>query len=133
MRDGRTVKRGSDGSSRSGAEDFGRFEASLIVVAGGPEGDEHPVDRPRLLLGRGPGVDVTFDDEKMSQQHAAIEFAGGCFHVTDLDSTNGTRVNGTAVDSCELGHGDRIALGDHVLQILIEKRDSAPTYVLSDV
>ena len=133
MRDGRTVKRGGDGSSRGGAEDFGRFEASLIVVAGGPEGEEHPVDRPRLVLGRGPGVDVSFDDPEMSQQHAAVEFAAGRFHVTDLGSTNGTRVNGAAVESCEVTHGDRIEMGDHVLQILIEKRDSAPTYVLSDL
>lgn len=131
MRDGRTVKRGSDASR--GAEDFERFEASLIVVAGGPDGEEHPVDRPRLVLGRGPGVDVAFDDPEMSQQHAAVEFAAGCFHVTDLGSTNGTRVNGAPVESCEVAHGDRIELGDHVVQILIEKRDAAPTYVLSGV
>ena len=129
MRDGNTVKRGSDGTSSGG---FERFDVSLIVVSGGPEGEEHAVDQPRYTVGRGPGVNAAFDDDEMSQQHAAIEFARGRFHVTDLESTNGTEVNGTPVSTAEVAHGDRITIGGHVFQILIEKSDEAPVYVLPD-
>jgi len=111
-------------SGRSGSDGFERFTASLIVVSGGYRGEEHVVAEPRWLVGRGPGVDAAFDDPEMSQRHAAIEFSRGRFQVTDLDSTNGTRVNGTGVATSELAHGDRIEAGAHVFQILIERSDA---------
>lgn len=104
---------------------FERVSASLIVVSGGCRGEEHVVARPRWLVGRGPDVDAVFDDPEMSQRHAAIEFSRGRFHVTDLDSTNGTRVNGTPIATSELAHGDRIQAGAHVFQILIERGGAA--------
>jgi pSer/pThr/pTyr-binding forkhead associated (FHA) protein len=106
-------------------EAFERYSASLIVVSGGSCGEEHVVERPRWLVGRGPGVDARFDDPEMSQRHLLIEFASGRFHVTDLDSTNGTRVNGTGIATSELAHGDRIHAGAHVFQILIERCDAS--------
>lgn len=99
---------------------FERYTASLIVVTGRGAGEEHVVGRPHWLIGRGPGVDAAFDDPEMSQRHLRIEFARGRFHAVDLDSTNGTRVNGTGVSCAELAHGDRIQAGGHVFQILIE-------------
>ena len=73
--------------------------------------------------GRGPDVDAGFDDPEMSQHHLRIEFSRGRFHAIDLDSTNGTRVNGVGIESAELAHGDRIEAGGHVFQILIERRE----------
>ena len=105
---------------REGASGFERFTASLIVVSGRGAGEEHVVGRPHWLVGRGPGVDAAFDDPEMSQRHLRIEFSRGRFHAIDLDSTNGTRVNGTGVSAAELAHGDRIQAGRHVFQILIE-------------
>ena len=99
------------------------LEASLIVVAGSGRGEEHRVTRARCLIGRGPGVDLSFDDPEMSERHSAIEFRDGRFRIVDLDSTNGTEINGTAVACGEVGHGDRIRIGRHVLQLLIERRD----------
>lgn len=123
MRDGRTVE------SRRVADDAGGFErwqATLVVVRGSAEGTEHPLTRRRVVVGRGPGVDVAFNDPEMSQQHAAVEFEDGAFRVLDLGSTNGVCVNGERVRERELDHGDRIVLGRHVLRILIEKRDAMP-------
>ena len=90
---------------------FERFTASLIVVSGRGAGEEHVVERPHWLVGRGPGVDAAFEDPEMSQRHLRIEFSRGRFHAIDLDSTNGTRVNGTGVSAAELAHGDRIQAG----------------------
>ncbi len=117
---------------RPACDGFERFTVSLIVVRGPCEGEEHVVDRRRWLIGRGPDVDATFDDPAMSRLHSAIEFERGRFHVSDLDSTNGTEVNGTGVIRSELCHGDRIRLGGHVLQILIERKEDVPAYVLSE-
>src|SRR5512138_414474 len=111
-------------SARAGGEAFERYTASLIVVAGVGAGEEHVVERPCWLLGRGPEVDVEFADPEMSQHHLRIEFSRGRFHAVDLDSTNGTLVNGIAVTSAELAHGDRIQAGGHVFQILIERNES---------
>ena len=71
-------------------------------------------------------MDASFDDPEMSQRHLRIEFTRGRFHAIDLDSTNGTRVNGTGVSSAELAHGDRIQAGAHVFQILIERVEVRP-------
>jgi pSer/pThr/pTyr-binding forkhead associated (FHA) protein len=111
-------------SAGAGGERFERYTASLIVVAGAGIGEEHVVERPCWLLGRGPEVDVAFSDPEMSQRHLRIEFSRGRFHAIDLDSTNGTLVNGTAIASAELAHGDRIQAGGHVLQILIERNET---------
>jgi pSer/pThr/pTyr-binding forkhead associated (FHA) protein len=107
----------------AGSDGFDRYTASLIVVSGESTGEEHVVAHPHWLVGRGPDVDAGFDDPEMSQRHLRIEFARGRFHAIDLDSTNGTRVNGIGIESAELAHGDRIQAGAHVFQILIERHE----------
>ena len=111
---------------KPGSEGFDHYTASLIVVSGDRTGEEHVVERPSWLVGRGPDVDAGFDDPEMSQRHLRIEFARGRFHAIDLDSTNGTRVNGVGIESAELAHGDRITAGGHVFQILIERHEQRP-------
>lgn len=126
MRDGRTVKRSTGARSADFADFLQRFEATLVVVRGKGAGDEHALDQPKLVLGRGPGVDVAFDDAEMSRQHVAIEFTGGGFRLCDLGSTNGTLVNGILVRARELAHGDRIEFGQHVLQLRLEGHEVEP-------
>ena len=125
MQDGRTRKQ--EGRRHEGLEAFlERCEATLVVVKGGAIGREHPLDGPKLLLGRGPGVDVAFDDAEMSSQHAAVEWSGQGFRACDLGSTNGLRVNGARVQARDLVHGDRIELGRHSLQLRVEERRAEP-------
>lgn len=123
MRDGRTVKRAA---SRNRDEGFTAWDAKLVVVSGPAAGAEHSIAEPRVVLGRGPGVAVALDDEEASLQHAAVEWADGGFRVVDLGSTNGTCVNGETVQSQALEHGDRVEIGGHVVQLVLEKRDAAP-------
>lgn len=133
MRDGRTKKQKLSGSSEGLAEFLSSREASLVILAGGARGMEHRLDQSRVRLGRGPGVDLAFDDDQMSREHAVLEFANGRFRIRDAESTNGTLVNGTEIETADLKHGDRIQIGHHVFGFILEDRQRSPVpYVLPD-
>ena len=62
-------------------------------------------------IGRGAESDVTLHDSAVSRRHAEIRLADGRAEVVDLESTNGTSVNGRRVDRSALSDGDRIDVG----------------------
>ena len=63
-------------------------------------------------LGRATGADFSIDAARVSRIHCRlIATAGGELEVRDLDSTNGTFVNGKRVQSAQLASGDRIQIG----------------------
>jgi pSer/pThr/pTyr-binding forkhead associated (FHA) protein len=109
-----------------------RHRASLVVVEGPAAGTEYVLESPKISLGRGPEVDIAFEDDAMSRQHAAIELGAEGHRVRDLGSTNGLTVNGSQISGADLKHGDRIALGEHTLQYILEKRTNVKTYDLSE-
>ena len=109
-----------------------RNRASLVVIEGRAAGTEYVVDDPSITMGRGPGVDLVFDDDAMSRQHAALELGKDGFAVRDMGSTNGLKVNGSQVMAADLKHGDRIEMGEHVLQYILERRERVTTYELPD-
>jgi pSer/pThr/pTyr-binding forkhead associated (FHA) protein len=110
-----------------------RHIASIVVLSGGVVGSEYIFDDSKIRLGRGPEVEFEFEDSAMSREHAVFEFADGAFVLRDIGSTNGIRVNGDRLMARELEHGDRLEIGEHVFQFLIENREQAPpTYVIAD-
>ena len=134
MRDGRTrkIERAERGDP-SFDEYRRRWRSSLVLVGGGAEGTEFPIERPQSVLGRGPDVDLLFDDRTLSRQHAAIEFTGRGFRVRDLGSMNGMWVNGKETRVADLASGDRIQIGELALQWVVEKCEGpSRTYVLPD-
>ena len=62
----------------------------------------------------------------MSRQHAVVEFDAGALRVRDLGSTNGIVIDGQRVSETRLSHGDRFQLGDHVFQLLVERKQVEP-------
>ena len=67
-------------------------------------------DRP-IVLGRQPDCDIVLDDSNVSRRHAEIVVRDGEIVLTDLGSTNGTKVNGSSVRSCALRAGDAVQIG----------------------
>jgi len=70
---------------------------------------------PRTVLGRGAEATVVLGDDAISRQHVEIVSAPGGFTLLDLDSRNGTWVNGERVVKAALRAGDRIQLGSHTV------------------
>jgi hypothetical protein len=76
-----------------------------------PEGTTLPLS-PYSTVGRHPGCTIVLDDSFVSSEHASLELAGNRWYVRDLGSTNGTFVNGHAVEtSAGLDDGDVVQFG----------------------
>ena len=81
------------------------------------------VDKRRVLrdltlavtIGREGGNAIRLKDERVSRYHAKVQSEDGDVILTDLDSTNGTRVNGTAVQIRRLRAGDQLSIGRTML------------------
>jgi hypothetical protein len=70
-----------------------------------------------LLVGRHDICDVMVGHPSVSRRHARLTFRDGHWVLRDLDSTNGTRVNGRRVVRCRLEPGDRLSLGSAELLV----------------
>ncbi|MBV9108566.1 MAG: FHA domain-containing protein, partial [Gemmatimonadetes bacterium] len=68
--------------------------ASFGVAAGPRYGEQIPVPAPVVTIGRGGDADVVIDDDSVSAKHARLEFDLGAWRITDLNSTNGTAIEG---------------------------------------
>jgi ABC-2 type transport system ATP-binding protein len=89
----------------------------LAVVSGPATGEEFRVT-DRTLVGRDTGSDFVIDDPEVSSRHAYVSPAEGGISIEDLDSTNGTWVNGRRVMFSELVQsGDQLRLGATVLEV----------------
>jgi pSer/pThr/pTyr-binding forkhead associated (FHA) protein len=97
------------GGRKAGA----RTRGILVIQAGDFEGTEHPISKDETLIGRNPTTDITLLDEGISREHALIVYDADAdsYTVEDLQSTNGTKVNGKRVRSALLSHGDELQIG----------------------
>lgn len=78
--------------------------------------DGAPVEvRDGLVLGRVHGCDIVIDDAKASRRHARVIVEGGVVEIEDLESSNGTKLNGKPVTRRMLRDGDEIQIGKTVL------------------
>jgi len=97
----------------------------MLTIIGGNETDfgrHFILEKKQTVLGRGKTVDITILDGKISKVHceiSVIRSSNGIeqIGIRDLDSTNGTYVNGKSVSQGTLKAGDKIQAGDTVLQL----------------
>jgi predicted component of type VI protein secretion system len=74
----------------------------------------------RTVVGRDPEADIHIDDEAVSWNHLEIESRGDVLMATDLDSRNGTALNGEPLDRPRrLRDGDTLLVGGHRLEVSI--------------
>ncbi|MBX3423010.1 MAG: FHA domain-containing protein [Pirellulaceae bacterium] len=96
---------------------------SLRVLQGADRGRVFHNLVPPITIGREEGNLVQLNDERVSRFHIKIQEDDGRVVVTDLDSTNGTRVNGQVCNLKILRSGDTISVGRTVLLV---RKDAVP-------
>jgi pSer/pThr/pTyr-binding forkhead associated (FHA) protein len=93
------------------APSFGR----LMVREGRSAAYEFELKHKVTVIGRGTDADLRLTDQSVSRRHAEFRVANGATMLNDLQSTNGTTVNGAAVTTVALADGDEIRLGETTL------------------
>ena len=84
-------------------------EREIVTLTVG--GQRHEVTSPRIVLGRSRACDIRIPDVNVSRRHAELRQEGATYWIVDLDSMNGTAVNGQVVERERLRDGDTVTLG----------------------
>lgn len=79
---------------------------------------EVQLTKERTTLGRRPYNDIVIDNLAVSGEHSVIQLTGGEVFIEDLNSTNGTYVNGKAVKKQQLSNGDSIEIGKYKIKFV---------------
>jgi signal transduction histidine kinase/ActR/RegA family two-component response regulator len=82
----------------------------LVILSGQHPGRRFVVDGT-VCVGRGSTCDVVVDDPEVSREHLRIELKGNAHWLRDLESRNGTFINGAKIGEARLEMGDEIRLG----------------------
>jgi hypothetical protein len=92
-------------------------EAVIVLLEEGQEARTYQLHKQSVAIGRLPECDIVISDPGASRRHATITREdGGDYVLTDLGSTNGTIVNDEPVGEHVLSDGDRITIGNTVLE-----------------
>ena len=86
-----------------------------------------------ITIGRAPDNMIVIDDPSVSSRHAQLEQVGETYRLKDLDSTNGTKVNGVPVTETALRFEDRIRFGAIEARFEPDVRGSQPLPQLEEI
>ncbi len=107
-----------------------RFESNVavpaLVLIGGAPQRSYPLITEETVLGRAPGNPIAIPDPLVSSRHMKIVRRGEVYAAIDLESENGTRVNGVKVTSRELKQGDQIQVGGFTFYFALDGVVPAP-------
>jgi pSer/pThr/pTyr-binding forkhead associated (FHA) protein len=90
----------------------------MIVSIDGVVIKEVQLTKDRTTLGRRPYNDIVIDNLAVSGEHAVLQMAGGQVYLEDLNSTNGTYVNGKATKKQLLQNGDTVEVGKYKIKFV---------------
>jgi pSer/pThr/pTyr-binding forkhead associated (FHA) protein len=106
--------------------------ADVVVELEGQEVVRVPLVHPNTIIGRDQTADVYLENRALSRKHAQLEKRGAGFWIRDLESQNGTYVNGEKIlEPMPLSSDDAIQLGRYDLYIEGVKEASADTVVFT--
>ena len=94
--------------------------ARLEILNGGFEGMTYDLNAEEIVIGRNPTTDITLLDEGISREHAVIHYDADApgYVIEDLQSTNGTKLNGKRIRSAPLNEGDEIQIGQTMFRFV---------------
>ncbi len=92
---------------------------ALRFISGKYQGGEFPLRMDReITIGRSSELDMVLIEDMVSRRHAKIQTAAGQVAIQDLNSTNGTFVNGEKIKKVRLKEGDRILIGTSIIKLV---------------
>ena len=92
----------------------------LVVSLDGVVIKEVQITKDKTTLGRRPYNDIVIDNLAVSGEHAVLQMVGSDVFIEDLNSTNGTYINGKAVKKQLLAHNDTVEIGKYKIKYLVE-------------
>jgi pSer/pThr/pTyr-binding forkhead associated (FHA) protein len=95
----------------------------LVVSLDGVVIKEVQITKDKTSLGRRPYNDIVIDNLAVSGEHAVMQLVGQDVFIEDLNSTNGTYINGKAVKKQLLQHNDTVEIGKYKIKYLVETSD----------
>lgn len=91
---------------------------AIKILTGQQMGKVLPIKEGASVIGRAPECDIILPSNNVSKKHAKFEKQGNLLVLTDLQSTNGSFVNGIKVESAKVHVGDRISFHDMILEVV---------------
>ncbi|MEO8434578.1 MAG: sigma 54-interacting transcriptional regulator [Pyrinomonadaceae bacterium] len=99
----------------------------LVAISGKLTGATFNLAAEEVVLGRETSAAICIAEGSVSRRHSSIKKDGTAFVITDLNSLNGTFVNGVPVKARGLEHGDRVRVGDSQFLFLMQEGEAAST------
>ena len=93
----------------------------LVVSLDGVVIKEVQITKDKTTLGRRPYNDIVIDNLAVSGEHAVLQMVGNDVFIEDLNSTNGTYINGKAIKKQLLAHNDTVEIGKYKIKYLVEE------------
>ncbi len=104
----------------------------LVVSLDGVVIKEVQIAKDKTTLGRRPYNDIVIDNLAVSGEHAVLQMVGADVFIEDLNSTNGTYINGKAIKKQLLTHNDMVEIGKYKMKYLVDEgSDYERTMILS--
>ena len=98
----------------------------LVTIGGELRGKEFQLSEGENILGKDPGCDIHINIEGVSKRHASFNVHAKTVYVKDLESSNGTLINGRNVTEATLKAGDEIVI-PHLVLTLVEMKEKKIT------
>ena len=103
------------------------FDATLLVINGANRGSRFEITSDQdVVVGRSVGCNLRLDDSEVSRHHARISHNGRDFVLKDLNSANGTKVNGLTITERILVNGDNLQFGSSVIAFQLPESSHSP-------
>jgi len=98
----------------------------LLAIAGPLKDSTFALPSGEIHIGRDPSNLLSINDLSLSRRHCALSRDDDGYKIRDLDSRNGTSVNGVSVKETRLRHGDQISVGDSIFLLLLQDEAEEP-------
>src|SRR5688572_29867469 len=106
--------------------------AKLKIISEKGRGEIFELNAAETSIGRDKTNEIVLNDASVSRRHCVIEKRAEKYFISDLESLNGTAVNGREALGTEISGGDKISVGDFVFRFQTENSDEESSGVFFD-